>query len=254
MKQILYFLSFLTLFFLTKFSLAQTTPPPRDTTTIRHITTKIRSVKLDTNEIIYDENGNGLINNQSQKLLNTGEYTIRMDGRLGDPGVKKHLVKQTPAQQIAMYERIKPMIAINSPYLKEGQPLDVKPLLDALDKKDIDQKVIILVFWNVGCPPCTESFAALNDFFAQIHNPESITIVAITTDNSLLAAQKLKEKPLYNSKLISDARDIMSAYQLNNYPAFVVTDRDHIIRFATKGLSPVSLNAFKNCVRSVLYQ
>ena len=214
----------------------------------------VKSVVLDTNEVIYDENGKALRFYQSQKLINTGEYTIRLDGPLGQPGTKKYLQKLTIPQQISAYERIKKMMEIPGLYLNEGKQLDVTPLLSALNQQQLDQKVIILIFWRAGCPPCTESFDALNNFFAQIHNPERIVILAITTDDEAIAASKLKEKPLVYAQLLSNAGSITSAYDLKAYPAFVVADKDHIIRFSAKGVGPVTLAAFKNTIRTVLYQ
>jgi len=218
------------------------------------MTGPVRSAPLDTNEIIYDENGNGLRYYQSEKLLNSGEYTIKLDGAPGDRGTKKHLVKLSPAQQIAAFERIKPFLVIPGPYLKEDQALDTAPLLIAVNKKDMDQKVIIMIFWSVDCPPCTESFDALNNFFTSIHNPEKVIILAITADDDSTVNTKLKEKPLMEAKLLNNADNVFKAYDLHSFPAFVVADKDHIIRFATKGISPVSLNAFKNSIRTILYQ
>jgi len=214
----------------------------------------MKSVVLDTNEIVYDEKGNALRYYQSQKLLNTGEYTMRLDGPLGEPGSKKYLQKLTVAQQISAYERMKKFMDIPGSYLNEGKQLDIKPLTLTVDQQDLDQKVVILIFWLADCPPCTESFDALNDFFAQIHNPERIVILAITNDDLAIAAAKLKQKPLAYARLLSNAGSITSAYDLKAYPAFVVTDRNHIIRFAAKGIGPVSLAAFKNAIRTVVYQ
>jgi len=208
---------------------------------------------LDTNETVYDENGRALKYYQSQKLLNTGEYTMRADGPPNQPGTKKYLQKLTVAQQNSMYERMKKYMEIPGPYLIEGKPLDITPLLSIENQQMLDQKVIILIFWAAGCPPCTESFDALNDFFAQIHNPERIAILAITNDNETIAAAKLKEKPLAYAHLLSNAGSITSGYDLKVYPAFVVTDKSHIIRFASKGIGPVTVAAFKNVIRAVLY-
>jgi peroxiredoxin len=229
------------------------TPPP-GTTIIRK--TGMQSIRregipLDTTEIMYDEAGNPLRFYQSEKLINSGDYTISYNGQLGS---RKILKKLTLQQQLAAYEQIKPFITIQGPALKEGQLLDITPLLPAIAKEDLDQKVIIMIFWDAGCPPCTESFEALNQFFMQIHNPESVTILAITTDDPATPQAKLAEKPLKYARLICYSANINNAYSLHSIPAFIVTDKSHIIRYAVKGISPVSIPAFKNIIRQVLYQ
>lgn len=257
MKQSLSFLFSIFFCLLFKLASAQTDTiiaTGKKTMTRTYTRTITRRIPLDTNEVIYDEKGNALRYYQSQKLLNTGEYTITMDMVNGVPGTTKRLKKLTVTEQNAAYEHLKAMMAIPGQYLKEGQLLDVAPLLTILNKQEVDQKAIVMIFWSPECPPCTESFSALNDFFTQIYNPERIAILAITTDDKSVAAAKLKQKPLVNAQLLSNARDITSAYDLNSYPAFVVTDKEHIIRLAIRGTGSITINAFKNTIRSVLYQ
>lgn len=240
-----------------EFTSAQsTTPPPTDAkTTVRTRSVTSRGQRLDTNEVVYDEAGKALKYYQSQKLINSGDYEMVLKGGApGDPGTTKQLKKLTVAQQTAAYERVRTTMAIPSSYLKEGQPLDVAPLLATLNAQELNHKIIVMIFWDPACPPCTESFDALNDFFTQINNPESVVILAITTADQLTADAKLKQKPLYHAELLSGARSITNAYQLHTYPAFVVTDREHVIHFASKGLGPSSIAAFKNAIRGVLYQ
>ncbi|HEY5326841.1 MAG TPA: hypothetical protein VIJ27_07560, partial [Mucilaginibacter sp.] len=81
-------------------------------TLTRTVTVIRRSEPLDTNEIIYDENGKGLRYYQSQKLINTGEYTIVFRVTPGGSATRKQLVKLSPAQQIAAFERVKPFLSI----------------------------------------------------------------------------------------------------------------------------------------------
>src|ERR1700760_3086638 len=138
MNQKSFLLLALLLCLMSRFASGQTTPPPDSNG--RHISTIIRRSPLDTNEIIYDENGKGLRYYQSQKLLNSGEYTIRVSGPPGQPGTVKRLVKLSQAEQVANYERIKSFIAIPGNHLVVNQPLDVTPLLSSVSKKDVENK------------------------------------------------------------------------------------------------------------------
>lgn len=213
-----------------------------------------RREKLDTNRIVYDEQGNALHYYQYTKLLNTGDYRIKLNGPPDAPGTKSFIIKTTPQEQLRMYQFIKDKITIKSPLLKEGSTLDVTPLQQAFRDENFDKKVVILVFWNASCPPCTESFASINDLFRQINNPQNIEVIAITPDDEKTAIDKLKEKPLLYAKLISGGWAVMNAYQLKSYPSYVVADRDHVIRYAVTGNSSVTISMLKNSISQILYQ
>ncbi|HEY0244832.1 MAG TPA: TlpA disulfide reductase family protein [Mucilaginibacter sp.] len=210
--------------------------------------------RLDTNQLVYDEEGNALHYYQYTKLLNTGEYTIRQSAPSGTPGVKAYLKKLDPQENLRFYEMIKPRIALKSPLLQEGKVLDISPFLGTINQEDFNRKAVVIVFWYADCPPCTESFNSLNDIFGQINNPENLIVVAVTYDNEQIASAKLKQKPLMYARLLSNAGQIISAYQLTTYPSFVVADKDHIIRFAVSGLSPITIPLFKSTIRQVLIQ
>ncbi len=227
---------------------------PVQTNTVVHTRTISTPLKLDTNRVVYDEQGNELKYYQYQKLLNTGEYTLRSNGQPGATGTKMYLKKMTDLEHFKMFQMIKPMITNKSPELQEGKVLNTDPLFDVATKAEMDHKVIVMIFWYANCPPCTESFDSLNEFFKQIHNPENIIIMAITRDNDLTAAAKLKEKPLKYARLISSAGKIVQDYRNTQFPAFVVTDNDHIIRSSLTGVSPVTISEIKNCIRSVLFE
>lgn len=188
------------------------------------------SSKLDTNEVFYDESGKALHYYQYQKLLNSGQYTFTLDGPPGTPGVKKHLLKLTAQDQSQMYSVIKKLMEIKSPLLKEGTVLDVSPLSGVFSAGQLENKVVVMIFWNTDCPPCTESFAEISAFLKQVQNPENLVVLAITSNNKREAAAGLKEKPLLYSRLISGGASVFNAYQLQSYPSYVVADKTHVIR------------------------
>ena len=219
-----------------------------------NIRTEIKGRTLDTNQIVYDERGNALHYYQYEKLLHTGDYGIKGIPAADGSGMKYYITKVSQEENFRRFEAVKELMAIKSPLLHEGMALDVTPLLNTINIKDLDNKVIVLVFWKADCPPCSESFASLNEFFTQIYNPDHIVVIAITPDNEKIALAKLKEKPLVKARLLTDADDIIHYYQLNNYPAYVVADKDPIIRFALNGISPVTISNFKSTIRQVLIQ
>jgi peroxiredoxin len=210
---------------------------------------------LDTNQVVYDEQGKSLRYYQYQRLLNSGEYTVTFKGgRPGDPAAKKYLKRLSVQEQNNRYLMAMPYTPIKSALLQEGTKLDIKPLLTAMRPEELENKVVVLIFWSAGCPPCTESFADINDFLKQIHNPEELVILAISRDNQQTAEAKLKEKPLLYAQFLNQASSVYNAYQLNHMPSYVVTDKSHTIRYSTTGSGQVTLPTFKSTIKAVLQQ
>jgi peroxiredoxin len=224
--------------------------------TTKKITTLGKSVKttLDTNRIVFDENDKPLRYYQYTKLLNTGNYTIKRNGSIDDPKSKMYLEKLNDADKYRMYQLMKTSTEIKSPYLKEEMQLNTTPLDKFYSPDQLKNKVIFLIFWYADCPPCTDSFEAINTILKKINNTNDLLVVAITGDLSDKALQKLKEKPLNYSDLISDARGIFNQYQLKSYPAYVVADKSGTIRFSNSGTSSQTIPALKNALTAVLTQ
>lgn len=218
------------------------------------VTEAFKKVATDTNRIVYDEQGNALHYYQYNKLVNSGDYTIRYHGRPGDTSVKAHLMKLTDVDKARFLVMIKERLSIKSGKLKEGNALDLTPLQGALGGVDFNKKVVVLVFWSSGCPPCTESFDGLNNIFAQLPNPQDVVLIAITGDDKESALAKLKEKPLLNAQQITNGGGLYSAYDMNTTSGYVVADKDHIVRLALSGMSPLTLTAIKSTIASALAQ
>ena len=204
---------------------------------------------LDTNRVVYDQNGQPLRYHQYQKLLLTGDYTLRYDGSPSDTSARAYLKKLTPEEHTEMFKRMKSFYLNKSPFLQENKELDITPLLGyAAIKQELDNKVIVLIFWSTQCPPCTESFSILDDYFKEINDPDKIIIMALTRDKDLAVASKMQSKPLKNARLINDAGKIIDAYQNRQLPAFVVANKKHIITYSL--ISRVA--EFKDAIKAAL--
>jgi thiol-disulfide isomerase/thioredoxin len=219
---------------------AQTVPP------------NSRKVRLDTNKIVYDEQGKALRYYQYMKLLGSGDYTMKIvNGAPGSPDAKTVLAKMPHDQMAQMYETVKSMITIKAGALREGGVMDVNPLLKALNGETLDKKPVLLMFWNVGCPPCTSVFGNFNDLFKELNNPDLISI-GIGLDEKEQAEEQLKKTPLNATYLLNDASRISGAYGIYEYPVYVLADRDHNIVLALRGGSSVVLPAIKKAIKKVL--
>lgn len=215
------------------------------------VQTGLSSMSLDTNMVVYDEQGKALRYYQYAKLVGSGDYIIRGTGTPGSPGSKTILVKMSDELKAQMYEMVKPMITIKAGALREGSVLDVKPMLKALKDETLDKKAALLIFWSVNCPPCTAVFGNFNDYFKEINDPDLVTI-AITNDGKRDAADQLKKTPLNATYLLNDASRISGAYGIYEYPVYVLADKDHTIKFAMRGGSPVVMPALIKAIKEVL--
>ncbi|ARS39021.1 hypothetical protein CA265_04750 [Sphingobacteriaceae bacterium GW460-11-11-14-LB5] len=218
------------------------------------VSTSIAHSKLDTNRVVYDETGKALRYYQYSKVMNTGEYSINYDGNPSLPTTKAFLKKISQEEQFKRYEMIKEFMKINNSAIAEGKTLDVSPLTAFYEKERLENKAIVLVFWYANCPPCTEDFADIGTFMKQVDNTKDLLVLAITTDEQKIAAAKLKEKPLLYAELISSGRAIADAYQIKSYPSYIVTDKNHVIRYAIAGSSQITIPGLKNAIKAVLQQ
>jgi peroxiredoxin len=216
---------------------------------INHVTTRAMSRPLDTARVVYDEQGKTLHYNAYTKLVNTGDYGISRHGSPEDTAAKWYLKKLSPAEKEQGLARIKVFNAIKSPVLQEGMVLDVQPLVKESGEKVLDNKVVVLVFWNAWCPPCTESFSYINDIISRLKHPENIVMLAITSNSAQEAGKILKDKPLRYARTVSGAADVLKTYQLNRLPSYVITDKHHVIRFAVTGQSGQTMTAFEQALK-----
>lgn len=212
---------------------------------------QFKNMALDTNNIVYDEQGNALRYYQYTRLTNSGEYTIRGNGAPGSTAVKPTLVKLTDQEKKEMYDRVKPMITIKEGFLREGLVLDTKPLLDELNGETLNKKAVLLIFWNVNCPPCTASFANFNDLFKTLNNPD-LVVISITPDRKNDVAEQLKKTPLNATYILNNAFRISGAYGIYQLPTFVFADKDHIINMAVRGSSPIVMPALARIIQEAL--
>ncbi|RZK37288.1 MAG: TlpA family protein disulfide reductase [Pedobacter sp.] len=238
-------------FLLTCFLLSVTYNVSLAQDTVRSSTGKITSIssvvakKTDTTEVAYFE-GKALKYYQYMALVRTGDYTLRKDFKPGSDR-KLTLFKLSAEEAKIRNERIAKLMGIKSPILQPLTPLNTTPLFNDIKRRDLEGKVIVLIFWYADCSPCTDSFADINRFITDL-NEKNIAVITITKDNKESAKLKLGNFKI--AKHIYNASSILNEYKLNTYPSIVVTDKNHVIQYAVTGLS--SLKPFETEVTKQL--
>jgi len=234
------------------FSAASVKAQQPETTPV--ITVKQRVVKstLDTNELVYNASGQTLRYYQSQKLLNSGNYTINIEKTPNEKGSRKVIRKISPENQEKVNQMIKNLMVIKSPLLQENMVLDFKPLSKIIPADQLENKVILLVFWNVNCPPCTEAFSDIDRIVNELGSPKDLLVLALTTNSKSIATAKLAEKPFLTAQLVSNASEILDKYQISAFPSYVVADKNRNIKFAITGMSQIVIPEIKRSISDAL--
>ena len=113
---------------------------------------------LDTNRVVYNEQGRIVKYWQYKPLLASGEYIISSTGDPMLPGTKSILRKLT-GQDKQRRTDVMDGVILNAGVLKVGNQLDATPLALALQRDLFSDKAILMVFSNPGCLACGDMFA-----------------------------------------------------------------------------------------------
>jgi hypothetical protein len=223
------------------------------------ITTKITTsnnstMGLDTNKMAIDEQGNRLHFYQYKKLLTTGQYGVSSRGPNGPLLNEYMLIKRDDKQNLQMYEMVKKQLAIKSAMLQEGNKLSLEPLVEVINAADFDNKAIVLIFFTADCEQCNAGLVGLDSFFKKVYDPQKMVILGINNYNREWTDYQLKLTPLPNARVIPDGSKIKEAYWITTTNAFVVTDKNHVIQFATGGSGGIVGSVLKSKITAVLNQ
>lgn len=207
--------------------------------------------KTDTTLVFYDEKGKALHYYQYDKLFRSGLYSLKYSTEKATYG--KQIVTRLSDEEVSKFSSIiREHTELKNPFIYKGKKLDIAPLTAFYEPEQLANKIIIQVYWYASCGTCTEHFTALSAFIKELGDPKDVIILAITTDNNDVAVKKLKELPLRNAQLISSGKALSDAYQITAFPAYIVTDRNHVITHAAVGSSRLTLPDLKEAIKAVV--
>lgn len=108
--------------------------------------------------------------------------------------------------------------------------IDGQPRGSATTYKD---RPMVINFWFTRCAPCITEMPMLNNV-AAAYKDSAISFVSITYSTTKEIEDFLKKKP-FLFEHIADARNLVDQYGVFTYPATVITDRNHVIRYIKIG-------------------
>lgn len=190
------------------------------------------NVKI-TDPKFYDGTGKIIDSAEAKRLLRTYDYVLGW--KRNDQGeYKKLLTKINPEHQAVSDSATKSALRPKNPKLQEGATLDLRPLNKDIDSKSFDGKAVMLIFWCNGCfaGSTPDAYAAVNEVLSMYFNPDKLEILTITHHPMDIAKEALMKNPIVNTQHIVDAGAVTSAYETENRPVIVLTDKNHKIVYS----------------------
>ncbi|WP_316766981.1 TlpA disulfide reductase family protein [Pedobacter frigiditerrae] len=204
------------------------------------ITTRT-TTKLDQNTIVKDSSGTVLPYAIWQKLMATGEYNLkRPQGSEEFVAYKMNDVEKARAaerKKAAMLNMPKPRQAAS---LKEGEKFNGDKFTDIngnkYDLKTAVDKIYVINFWFINCPPCKQEIPELNKVVEKYKDNKDVVFIAVALDSKSELKEFLKTTA-FNYNIVDDGRYYSQKYEIDGYPTHVIIGKDGLIKFSTIGLA-----------------
>lgn len=175
------------------------------------------------------------------KFVRTGEYSLRRT--VGS--TEFLLVRLTEEQKAANAEKRKAMQGSMakpqaSPAFKEGEKFRAERIMDMngnkFDLKNNKDKIYVLNFWFINCPPCKQEIPELNELVRQYKDNKDVVFLAIALDDKTQLKEFLKTMP-FTYNVVDDGGYLAQKHGVTAYPTHVVIGKDGLIKFSTLGLA-----------------
>lgn len=208
--------------------------------TAQSTVTKQTSTKIDEHTVVLNEEGNTIPYKVWQALLRSGEYSLKRT----TANVAFQLYKMT-AQEKTIYEERKLANLVNLPRpmlskaFTDGEIFKPEKITDIngekFDLKTDKNKIYVLNFWFINCPPCKQEIPELNELVQKYKDNTDVVFLAIALDEKYELKQFLKTMPfLYH---IVEGRFYANKYGVQSFPTHVVIGKDGLVKFHTMGLA-----------------
>ncbi|MDP9079762.1 MAG: TlpA family protein disulfide reductase [Bacteroidota bacterium] len=194
-----------------------------------------RSHRIDETSVVQDSAGNRYAYADWQKLMRTGNYTLKSI-KPGNDSTAYLLVKLDEASKSKLIQ-IMPKPA-ETTYFTTGQKLELFSANDIegfkLRPKELAGKTLVLNFWFIDCPPCRQEIPELNKMALSYANDPNIIFIAVALDYKSDLKKFVKENP-FAYHIVEYGRHIADDYGIRSYPTNVVVDKQGVVRFHATG-------------------
>lgn len=213
--------------------------------TTAYAQTITKTTKLDANSIVKDETGSIYPYAIWQKLLQTGEYSIKRNSAVNETTTEFLLYRLTEEEKAAAKKKNAELSAKlpkprTSDVFKDGDKFRFDKMKDLAgvkyDFKKDTGKVVVFNFWFINCPPCKQEIPELNELVGKYKENKEVIFIAIALDDAYALKDFLKYSP-FNYNVIPDGRFYSEKYGVKSYPTHVIVGKDGLIKFSTIGLA-----------------
>lgn len=111
---------------------------------------------------------------------------------------------------------------------------------DSFYLERITNKIVILNFWSLNCPPCLIELKILNDLCEE-YKTEDVIFVSLALNSKRQIINHI------NSKIISvaNAKAIFDSYGIYGYPQTIILRKNHMIKHQFVGINVNDTDEFK---------
>lgn len=195
-----------------------------------------KSLKVTDKSIVKDSSGNVYPPAVWRALYMKGDYDLKAE----DPNNTNtafflvRLPEQDKQKRFAKMSKPK-----ESDFFKTGKKISLFNATDingnAVDLKELKDKIVVMNFWFINCGPCRREIPDLNNLVEKFKDNDKVVFVAVGLDP--VDAQKMFiEKMPFNYKLV-EGRNLASNYGIRLFPTHVIVDTESKVYFHTSGLA-----------------
>ncbi len=197
-----------------------------------------KQFQITQSSIVKDSSGTIYPMQTWKALLATGRYSLKANKgdnnsfllvRISDEEFEK-LVKNIakPKESVAF----KP--GSNFQHIKDRSINNEK-----INTKKLAEKIIVLNFWFIKCPPCVQEMPELNKIVEEYKNDSNVVFIAVALDEDYDIKQFLKKQP-FKYNIIGNGKHIAGNYGVRSYPTHVVISPEGKIHFSSTGYSGIA--------------
>ena len=176
------------------------------------------------------------IDNQSGGYQSDVLYSAK---RLSDGAALDASLFQLPSTDMHEVQKLSPWNAARIRKQLAGKPAPELTVTDIGGKpvslSAFQGRIVLLDFWTTWCPPCRADAPALDKLFRK-YGAQDLMIVGVSvSEDRGIVERFLKEHPHSFPVVLTTENEMPRAYQMAEFPTYIVIDRDGTVASAVAG-------------------
>lgn len=114
----------------------------------------------------------------------------------------------------------------------------------------LKNKIVVLNFWFVKCPPCKAEIPLLNELYWKYKEEDKVVFIAVCLDNVGTISEFMKTTPFIYPQIPS-GRDIAMKFNVVAYPTNLIIDKG-VVKYGTTGFSKKNIEKAEAVLKECL--